>query len=91
MIHEMKDALNRGVDSAAIIERADIHNLSGIVKLFLREMPEPLIPFDLYHEFIEANGIQDYDERLYALRDLIWRMPSANFALLRRLTEHLDR
>ena len=87
----MKDSLNRGADPTLFIEKADVHNLSGIVKLFLREMPEPVIPFNLYDGFISANAIVDYDERLYALRDLVWKMPHANFNLLRRLTEHLDR
>jgi hypothetical protein len=54
-------------------------------------MPEPLIPADLYDAFIEANAVADYDQRLYAIRDLVWKMPQPNFFLCRRLSEHLDK
>ena len=91
MIHSMKESLNQGADVASLVESAYVHNLTSVVKLFLRELPNPLIPFDFYHAFIEANNKEDYDERLFAIRDLIWRLPQANFYLLRRLTEHLDK
>lgn len=54
-------------------------------------MPEPLLPFDLYDAFMLANSLADYDERLFAIRDLTWKMPEPNFHLLRRLMEHLDK
>lgn len=91
IIHSMKDALNQGDEVAPIVEKAYVHDLTGLVKLFLRELPNPLIPFDFYHAFIEANNLEDYDERLFSIRDLIWRLPQANFYLLRRLIEHLDK
>lgn len=35
--------------------------------------------------------VEGYDERLYAIRDLVWRLPKDHFQLLRRLTEHLEK
>lgn len=32
----------------------DIHVLTGSLKLFFRELPEPLFPSDLYNNFVEA-------------------------------------
>lgn len=32
----------------------DVHVLSGTLKLYFRELPEPLIPFDSYDDFINA-------------------------------------
>lgn len=37
-------------------QEKEIHNLSGALKLFFRELKEPLIPFDNYRDFIEATG-----------------------------------
>jgi hypothetical protein len=34
---------------------ADIHGVCGAVKLFLRQLPEPVVPFHLYHEAIESS------------------------------------
>lgn len=89
MIHQIKDALNRGGDPVTLLD-TDVHNITGLFKLFLRELPEPVIPFDLYNDFISADAIDGYDERLYMIRDLIWSLPAPNFALLRRLTQHCD-
>ncbi|SGY38056.1 BQ5605_C003g01950 [Microbotryum silenes-dioicae] len=91
VIQQIRQSLDRGGDPASLLSKTDVHNVSGLLKLFLREMPEPLIPCDLYEPFIIANAIEDYDERLYAIRDLVWRLPQPNFHLLRRLSEHLDK
>eukprot|EP01128_Nolandella_sp_AFSM9_P004941 TRINITY_DN232_c0_g1_i3.p1 TRINITY_DN232_c0_g1~~TRINITY_DN232_c0_g1_i3.p1 ORF type:complete len:961 (+),score=223.95 TRINITY_DN232_c0_g1_i3:2-2884(+) len=34
----------------------DVHAVAGILKQFFREMPEPVIPFNLYDAFLEANS-----------------------------------
>lgn len=34
--------------------------ITGIVKLFLRELPEPLLTFGLYSEFVGAIGMPEY-------------------------------
>lgn len=33
----------------------DIHAVASLYKLWLRELPEPLLTKDLYHDFIEAS------------------------------------
>lgn len=33
----------------------DLHTIAGLLKLYLRELPEPLFTFDLYHEWISAT------------------------------------
>lgn len=45
-IHAMKDSLNLS-PSSAISESNDVHVVTGTLKLFLRELPIPLIPFSL--------------------------------------------
>lgn len=91
IIAALREGLDNGLEPAAVLANVDVHNITGLLKLFLRELPEPLIPHDLYNAFIAANGISEYDARLYAIRDLVWRMPQPNFRLLRRLVEHLDK
>lgn len=38
------------------IAEADIHAVAGLLKLYLRDLPEPLFTDDLYPSFVEANG-----------------------------------
>ena len=90
IIQSLKEALNKGAEPGRLFEGVDVHNLTGVFKLWLREMPE-LIPFELYHSFISADAINSYDDRLYSIRDLVWQMPEPHFNLTKRLMEHLDR
>ncbi|KAJ2843106.1 hypothetical protein IWW36_005669, partial [Coemansia brasiliensis] len=69
----------------------DINVVSGVMKQFLRELPEPLMTFGLYDGFINAASIDDYDERLWAIKDLVHALPAPNYTVLKRLVEHLER
>lgn len=33
----------------------NVHNATGLLKLFLRELPEPLMTYEKYDEYIEAQ------------------------------------
>ncbi|CAO1632545.1 unnamed protein product [Parajaminaea phylloscopi] len=72
-------------------EFSDVHVLSNLVKLWLRELPEPVVPFAFYRPLIMVESIEDTDERLTLLREIIWRFPRAHFDLLKALCEHFAR
>ena len=38
------------------IEEYPVHVLTAALKCFLRELPEPLLTFELYDEFLQASG-----------------------------------
>lgn len=72
-------------------EFSDVHTISGAIKQWFRELPEPAVPFNCYHPLIEAERIEYSDDRLYAIKDIIWSFPKPHFDLLRRIAEHLAR
>ncbi|PRP86975.1 hypothetical protein PROFUN_04957 [Planoprotostelium fungivorum] len=50
-----------GQSSANPFQSADPHVVSGLLKLYFREMPDPLLTFDLYDEFIAlGNAYENY-------------------------------
>ncbi|XP_061086547.1 rho GTPase-activating protein 44-like [Conger conger] len=57
---------------------ADPHAIAGALKSYLRELPEPLMTFELYEEWIQASNIQDQDKRLQALLSACEKLPPAN-------------
>nr|XP_046212306.1 rho GTPase-activating protein 44-like isoform X4 [Oncorhynchus gorbuscha] len=57
---------------------ADPHAIAGALKSYLRELPEPLMTFELYDEWIQASNIQDQDKRLQALLTACEKLPLAN-------------
>ncbi|XP_067285570.1 rho GTPase-activating protein 44 isoform X2 [Pseudorasbora parva] len=76
---------------------ADPHAIAGALKSYLRELPEPLLTFDLYEEWIQASNIADQDMRLQALLSTCERLPTANsnnfkylIKFLAKLNEYQD-
>ncbi|XP_060620487.2 rho GTPase-activating protein 44 isoform X5 [Anolis sagrei] len=68
---------------------ADPHAIAGALKSYLRELPEPLMTFELYEEWIQASNIQDQDKRLQALWNALEKLPKASHSNLRYLIKFL--
>lgn len=69
----------------------DVHVITGALKLFFRELPEPLFPFSHFHQFIAAIKLQDPAQRSRCVRDLVRTLPAPNHDTLRLLIQHLCR
>ncbi|XP_023613763.1 rho GTPase-activating protein 9 isoform X4 [Myotis lucifugus] len=69
----------------------DIHVVTGALKLFLRELPQPLVPPLLLPHFRAALELSDSEQRLSQIRELIASMPKPNHDTLYHLLEHLCR
>ncbi|XP_016896015.1 rho GTPase-activating protein 17b isoform X4 [Cynoglossus semilaevis] len=68
---------------------SDHHAVAGALKSYLRELPEPLMTFSLYDEWIQASSISDPDKRLQALWLTCDHMPKAYKANFRYLVKFL--
>ncbi|NXE99729.1 RHG27 protein, partial [Menura novaehollandiae] len=69
----------------------DIHVVTGALKLFLRELPEPLVPFSHFDNFIAAIKIQDPSLRGQCIRDLVLSLQPAHHDTMKVLFRHLCR
>ncbi|XP_061761769.1 rho GTPase-activating protein 27-like isoform X2 [Nerophis ophidion] len=69
----------------------DIHVITGALKLFLRELPEPLFPFSFFDKFIAAIQVPDYDLRVSYMKDLVAALPVPNHDTMELLFKHLRR
>lgn len=68
-----------------------MHVLASVFKSFLREMPEPLLTFECYENFITAANLDDPQDRVTTLYDILKKLPPANYDLMERLMFHLAR
>ena len=70
---------------------ADIHSAASLLKLYLRELPEPVIPFQHYEEFTTMGlKIQyDPDQAMDILHDKLTQIPVDNYNLLKYLCAFL--
>lgn len=53
---ELKKSFLRGRTVPALAKVEDIHCVTGFLKDFLRNLPEPLLTFRLNRDFMEAAG-----------------------------------
>nr|XP_056705344.1 rho GTPase-activating protein 9 [Euleptes europaea] len=67
----------------------DVHVITGALKLFFRELPEPVVSFSLFDEFVAAVKMSDSKERVSKLVGLIESLPQPNRDTLHYLLEHL--
>jgi len=69
----------------------DINVVTGVLKLYFRELQNPLVSFEYYEKFLEAGRIQYYDDRLIELKSLVHSLPKPNYDVFEFLMRHLCR
>uniref|UniRef100_A0A3P8V492 Rho GTPase activating protein 12a n=1 Tax=Cynoglossus semilaevis TaxID=244447 RepID=A0A3P8V492_CYNSE len=67
----------------------DVHVTTGALKMFFRELPEPLFTFKFFHDFINAIKMSEYKQRVQSIRDLVKQLPRANHDTMQVLFKHL--
>uniref|UniRef100_A0A8C4NQT8 Myosin IXB n=1 Tax=Dicentrarchus labrax TaxID=13489 RepID=A0A8C4NQT8_DICLA len=73
------------------LEDYPIHTVTGLVKQWLRELPDPLMTFTHYSDFLHAVELPEKQEQLHAIYKVLEELPTANFNTLERLIFHLVR
>ncbi|XP_027250636.1 unconventional myosin-IXb isoform X11 [Cricetulus griseus] len=85
---ELRQALQ--TDPAAVkLEDFPIHAITGVLKQWLRELPEPLMTFAQYGDFLRAVELPEKQEQLVAIYAVLDHLPEANHTSLERLIFHL--
>ncbi|XP_060762571.1 rho GTPase-activating protein 29-like isoform X2 [Neoarius graeffei] len=104
-VEKLCQAFENGKD---LVELSDLypHDISNVLKLYLRQLPEPLILYRYYSEIIglakKAQSITADDTHsphlsielnrvILKIRDLLRRLPSAHYRTLHFLITHLHR
>ncbi|MED6244222.1 Rho GTPase-activating protein 12 [Ataeniobius toweri] len=69
----------------------DIHVTTGALKMFFRELPEPLFTYGSFDDFVNAIKCSDYKQRMNSVKDLIKKLPKPNHDTMQVLFKHLRR
>eukprot|EP00066_Takifugu_rubripes_P018966 XP_011608232.1 PREDICTED: unconventional myosin-IXa isoform X2 [Takifugu rubripes] len=89
-IRELKQGLDTDVDSMNL-DDYNIHVIGSVFKQWLRDLPNPLLTFELYKEFIRAMGLQDKKEMIRGVYSVIDQLSRTHLNTLERLIFHLVR
>ncbi|KAF7692267.1 rho GTPase-activating protein 29-like isoform X2 [Silurus meridionalis] len=104
-VEKLCQAFENGKD---LVELSDLypHDISNVLKLYLRQLPEPLILYRYYNEIIglakEAHSLKADDTHsprlsielnrvILKIRDLLRHLPPAHYRTLHFLITHLHR
>ncbi|XP_076591510.1 rho GTPase-activating protein 32 isoform X2 [Chaetodon auriga] len=70
--------------------RQDIHSVGSLCKLYFRELPNPLLTYQLYDRFSEAVSAATDEERLVKIHNVIQQLPPPHYRTLEYLMRHLS-
>eukprot|EP00106_Octopus_bimaculoides_P001389 XP_014768831.1 PREDICTED: unconventional myosin-IXa-like isoform X9 [Octopus bimaculoides] len=90
-VKQLKNAVDEEGIENVDLDEYPIHVLTTTLKCFFRELPEPLLTYDLYDDFIQASEIKESVEAIQALYAVTERLPKSNYHLFERLIFHLAR
>ncbi|KAH8248112.1 hypothetical protein KR038_001511, partial [Drosophila bunnanda] len=89
-LRRMKHALEaQHVKTPLPLDYQDPHVIGSILKLYLRELPEPLLTYGLYKDFIRIAERHNESERKTEIKAILAKLPKENYANLRYLTRFL--
>ncbi|XP_053294893.1 rac GTPase-activating protein 1 [Pleuronectes platessa] len=91
LVKELKEKMIRGKTLPRLNKVEDINVITGVLKDFLRNLPEPLLTCHLNKTFMEAAEIQDDGNSLAMLYHTISELPQPNRDTLACMMIHLQK
>lgn len=90
-IQKLKERFNQegDVDLLNSTEFYDVHAVSGLLKLWFRELASPVLTAEMQPLFMNITEIPDRDSRVGQMKLLLSQLPRANYTLIRALMGHL--
>ncbi|XP_042146872.1 active breakpoint cluster region-related protein [Ixodes scapularis] len=80
---------NDPYEAEQLLKEVDINNVTGLLKLYLRELPEALFTDGLYPRFFEAFSKHDQEEKKTMLLNLFNKLPEVNQHVTLFLIDHM--
>ncbi|CAD5126180.1 DgyrCDS14350 [Dimorphilus gyrociliatus] len=87
-VQALREMYNRG--ETVCLKEYDPHTVASLFKLFLRELPEPLLTKQLNSQFEEASKIKNITAKLEEFEKLMKLLPSPNYLLMSWVIVHLS-
>ncbi|GAB5360229.1 hypothetical protein AAMO2058_000609700 [Amorphochlora amoebiformis] len=70
-------------------ELSSVHNAAGILKLYIRRLKDPLIPYSSYSDFIKATQINNISKRIKRYKEVMGELSGASYDSLGYLCRFL--
>ncbi|XP_064612092.1 active breakpoint cluster region-related protein-like isoform X2 [Liolophura sinensis] len=91
-VQRLKKAFDKNSRGAMhLLSEFDIHAVSGVLKLYFRELPEPLFTEALYCNFIDSLALADAEAKEKCMLSLLHSLPDPSLRTVLYLIDHLIR
>ncbi|XP_023154241.1 rho GTPase-activating protein 25 [Amphiprion ocellaris] len=82
-VKQFRDAFDAG-ERPSFPSDTDVHTVASLLKLYLRELPEPVVPWTQYQDFLDCTSLRDTSstEGWEKLEKQIALLPRVNYNLL---------
>ncbi|CAL8289463.1 unnamed protein product [Lota lota] len=87
LVKEVQLRYNSG-EAVSFYEMEDFHLAAVILKTFIRELPEPLLTYQLYNDVVNFAAVPS-ENQAAAMKALVASLPEENYASLRYLITFL--
>ncbi|KAF8656378.1 hypothetical protein AX16_002565 [Volvariella volvacea WC 439] len=92
VVHNFQHEIERDEDKFELTPQSDIFAVASLLKLYLRELPEPVFRFTQQDRVQHTNEYVEHRANNFAvLRSKIKRLPPVHQATLKAIVEHLSR
>ncbi|KAM5226420.1 breakpoint cluster region protein isoform 1-T1 [Hipposideros larvatus] len=78
-------------DVSVMMSEMDVNAIAGTLKLYFRELPEPLFTDEFYPNFAEGIALSDPVAKESCMLNLLLSLPEANLVTFLFLLDHLKR
>ncbi|KYO43813.1 rho GTPase-activating protein 35 [Alligator mississippiensis] len=89
------ESLQRQFDQDHNLDLAEkdftVHTVAGAMKSFFSELPDPLVPYNMQIELVEAHKINDREQKLHALKEVLKKFPKENHEVFKYVIAHLNK
>ncbi|MBN3303737.1 RHG01 protein, partial [Amia calva] len=87
LVKEVQNKYNTGVP-VNFQEQDDVHLVAVILKTFLRELPEPLLTYQLYNDIANFQNVES-SSQVAVILTMLQTLPDENYAALKYLMQFL--
>jgi Rho GTPase-activating protein 17 len=87
----MKSAIDANQINPPIAhEYQDVHVIASVLKAYLRSLPEPLLTYRFYADFMNIAQITNDQQRKAAILNILHQLPEGNYNNLKYLMKFLS-
>ncbi|KAM8971168.1 rho GTPase-activating protein 24 isoform X2 [Sarcophilus harrisii] len=91
LVKELRDAFDYG-EKPSFDSNTDVHTVASLLQLYLQELPEPIIPFAKYEDFLSCASLLIKEEEM-GVKELVKQvknLPVINYNLLKYICSFLN-